>query len=237
MKTKKVLCIIPARGGSKRIPRKNIMDFSGKPMISYSITAIREARIADTVMVSTDDEEIAEIAREYGAEVPFFRSTELANDKTGIADVLIDVIEQYRKEGIEFEFTICILATVPLIKKENLVKAFHMLKNTKDADSVCPVEVFSYPPQRCLVIRDGKLRMLYPENYYARSQDLEKQYHDCGQFFIFRTEALLRDKKLYTQNALPFFLNEMESQDIDNYTDLEIAKLKYKLLSKKGMEN
>lgn len=236
MKAKKTLCIIPARGGSKRIPRKNIMDFSGKPMISYSISAIREAQIADTVMVSTDDEEIAEIAREYGAEVPFFRSTELANDKTGIADVLIDVIEQYRKEGIEFEYTICILATVPLIKKENLIKAFNLLQNTKDADSVCPVEAFSYPPQRCLVIRDGKLHMLYPENYYARSQDLEKQYHDCGQFFMFKTEALLREKKLYTQNALPFFLNEMESQDIDNYTDLEIAKLKYELLLKKGLE-
>ena len=237
MKKKRALCIIPARGGSKRIQRKNIIDFIGKPLISYSIAAIKEANIADTIMVSTDDPEIADVAKRFGADVPFFRTEELADDKTGIAEVLIDVVEQYRKTGMEFEFIICILASAPLIQKDNLVKAFDMLVNTEEIDSVCPVEPFSYPPQRSLVVRGGKLQMLYPENYFARSQDLEKQYHDCGQFFMFKTEALLRDKKLYTKNTLPLFLDEMESQDIDNFTDLEIAKLKYELLFKKGEES
>ena len=237
MKKKRALCIIPARGGSKRIQRKNIIDFIGKPLISYSIAAIKEANIADTIMVSTDDPEIADVAKRFGADVPFFRNEELADDKTGIAEVLIDVVEQYRKTGMEFEFIICILASAPLIQKDNLVKAFDMLVNTEEIDSVCPVEPFSYPPQRSLVVRGGKLQMLYPENYFARSQDLEKQYHDCGKFFMFKTEALLRDKKLYTKNTLPLFLDEMESQDIDNFTDLEIAKLKYELLFKKGEES
>ncbi len=124
MKKKRALCIIPARGGSKRIQRKNIIDFIGKPLISYSIAAIKEANIADTIMVSTDDPEIADVAKRFGADVPFFRNEELADDKTGIAEVLIDVVEQYRKTGMEFEFIICILASAPLIQKDNLVKAF-----------------------------------------------------------------------------------------------------------------
>ena len=229
----KTLCIIPARGGSKRIPRKNIIDFLGEPLISYSIRTIIDAAIADVVMVSTDDEEIAAIAKQYGAEVPFFRNEELSNDKTGLAEVLIDVVEQYKKKGQEFDCVICILASAPLIQKSKLIESYNILQNNPEADSVCPVEAFSYPPQRGLVVRNGKLEMIQSENYYARSQDLEKVYHDCGQFFVFRTNALLRDRKLYTKNAVPIFIDEMESQDIDNYCDLEIAKIKYKLLFNK----
>ncbi|OON86194.1 pseudaminic acid cytidylyltransferase [Oribacterium sp. C9] len=233
MEKRNSICIIPARGGSKRIPRKNIIDFLGKPLLAYSIEAVKDLGIAETIIVSTDDKEIAEIAQRYGADVPFFRKKELADDDTGIADVLIDVIERYKNIGIEFNYTICVLASAPLLQKDKLIEAFKLLNARDDLESVCPVEPFSYPPQRSLVVRDGKIEMLHPENYFKRSQDFEKLYHDCGQFFMFRTEALLRDKKLYTQNMAPIYLDEVESQDIDNYTDLELAKIKYKLLFEK----
>lgn len=229
----KVLCIIPARGGSKRIPRKNILPFKGKPLISYSISAAIKSQIADKVMVSTDDKDIAEIAIQYGADVPFYRNQETADDNSGIADVLIEVINQYKSQGKYFDYVICILATSPLIRPERLKEAFNLLTGNPEADSVCPIQVFSYPPQRCLVFRNGKIEMLHPENYSIRSQDLEPLYHDCGQFFLFRTEALMEQKKLYTKNALPIILDEMESQDIDNYSDLKIAELKFDLLQRR----
>lgn len=229
-----VLCVIPARGGSKRIPRKNIIDFKGKPLISYSIDAAKASGVFDTIMVSTDDEDIAQIAKSYGADIPFYRSKDTSNDHTGIADVILEVIDNYRKQGKEFKYVACILATAPLIQPSKIKQAYEMLLNNADADSVCPVEVFSYPPQRCLVIRDEKLEMLYPENYFARSQDLEKYYHDCGQFFMFKTYALERDRKLYTQNAIPIIIDSMESQDIDNYEDLKLAEVKYDLLFKRS---
>lgn len=229
----KVLCIIPARGGSRRIPRKNVIPFKGKPLIAYSIRAVKESGIADVIMVSTDDKEIAETAVQYGAEVPFFRKSETSDDKSGIADVLLEVIAQYQSLGQSFDYVLCVLATAPLIRPDRLKEAFHLLTGIPEADSVCPVQSFSYPPQRCLVFRDGKLKMLHPENYSARSQDLEPLYHDCGQFFLFRTEALLVQQKLYTKNAVPIFLDETESQDIDNYSDLKIAELKYDLLQER----
>lgn len=229
-----VLCVIPARGGSKRIPHKNIALFKGKPMLSYSITAAFESGIATEVMVSTEDYEIAEVAKRYGAKVPFMRSIENANDMVGIADVLIEVIENYRKQGQRWDYILCILATAPLIDARNIEAAFRRLKENKEADSICSVEKYSYPPQRALRMEKGKLVMLHPEFYYARTQDLEPIYHDCGQFFIFRTEALLRDKKLYTENMLPFFLNPINSQDVDTMEDLAMAELKFERLRERG---
>lgn len=229
----KVLCVIPARGGSKRIPKKNIADFMGKPLIAYSIEAATRTHVFDTIMVSTENQEIADVAKKWGAEVPFFRNEETANDTCGIADVILEVLDKYEELGTVYEYVACILATAPLIKDDNLLNAYNLLVNNKDVDSVVPVEKFSYPPQRCLVIRDGKLQMLYPENYYARSQDLESYYHDCGQFFFFKTEALRREKKLYTERSVPIIIDEMESQDIDNFEDFEIAKIKYKLMKGK----
>lgn len=227
---KSTLCVIPARKGSKRIPHKNLRDFLGKPIIAYSIEAVRESGIADIIMVSTDSVEIAEVARYYGADIPFLRSKETADDQSGIADVLLEVVGKYRELGDQFDYIICVLPTAPLIQPSNLRKAFGRLKDNKEADSICSVESFSYPPQRGLVIRNGKLEMPYPEYYSARSQDLEKIYHDCGQFFIFKTQALLRDRKLYTKNAIPFMIDEMESQDIDSLADWKIAELKYELI-------
>ena len=230
----KTLCIIPARGGSKRIPHKNVRDFKGRPVISYSIKAAKESGIADIVMVSTDDGEIAKAAEAYGAEVPFMRSSENADDRAGIAEVLIEVVENYQKLGRSFDYVVCILATAPLIKASDLKKAYGMLESHAEAGSICSVESFSYPPQRGLRLKDGRLEMLDPGNYAARSQDLEKIYHDCGQFFIFRTAALLRDRKLYTEYTLQFMLDETADQDIDTDTDWKIAELKYELLYGKG---
>lgn len=226
----KMLCIIPARGGSRRIPKKNILDFKGKPMMAYSIEAVKRAGIADEIMVSTDDNEIKKIAVEYGAKVPFMRSADTSNDSVGIADVLIEVIHEYDNLGMKFEYVMCVLATAPLINHQDLARAYYLLDENPMADSICSVEVFSYPPQRGLIMENGMLKMKSPENYYKRSQDLEKIYHDCGQFFIFKTDALLREKKLYTTHMLPYEINEMASQDIDNVTDWKMAELKYEML-------
>lgn len=229
----KVLCIIPARGGSKRIPHKNIALFKGQPIISYSIMTVQESGIADEIMVSTDDPEIAKVAENFGAKVPFFRDPSTSNDHAGVADVLIEVVEEYKKRGREFDYVLCIFATNPLLRSENLVKAYKQLQETDGAESISTIEVYSYPPQRGLVIENGELKMLHPENYSCRSQDLKKIYHDSNQFFLFKTQALLRDKKLYTQHTLPFILNESESQDIDTPEDWKLTEMKYDLLNKK----
>ena len=229
----KLLCIIPARGGSKRIPHKNIALFKGEPIISYSIKAVQESGIADEIMVSTDDQAIADVAIKYGAKVPFFRDASTSNDKAGVAAVLVEVVNEYKKRGMEFDYVLSVYATQPLLKPENLVKAFEQLSTTEGAESICTVEAYSYPPQRATVIVDGELKQLHPENYYARSQDLQKIYHDCNQFFLFKTYALMRDQKLYTKHTLPFILAESESQDIDTMEDWELMEMKYDLMHQK----
>ena len=229
----KLLCIIPARGGSKRIPHKNIALFKGEPIISYSIKAVQESGIADEILVSTDDQAIADVAIKYGAKVPFFRDASTSNDKAGVAAVLVEVVNEYKKRGMEFDYVLSVYATQPLLKPENLVKAFEQLSTTEGAESICTVEAYSYPPQRATVIVDGELKQLHPENYYARSQDLQKIYHDCNQFFLFKTYALMRDQKLYTEHTLPFILAESESQDIDTMEDWKLMEMKYDLMHQK----
>ena len=229
----KLLCIIPARGGSKRIPHKNIALFKGETIISYSIKAVQESGIADEIMVSTDDQAIADIAIKYGAKVPFFRDASTSNDKAGVAAVLVEVVNEYKKRGMEFDYVLSVYATQPLLKPENLVKAFEQLSTTEGAESICTVEAYSYPPQRATIIVDGELKQLHPENYYARSQDLQKIYHDCTQFFLFKTYALMRDQKLYTEHTLPFILAESESQDIDTMEDWKLMEMKYDLMHQK----
>ena len=229
----KLLCIIPARGGSKRIPLKNIALFKGEPIISYSIKAVQESGIADEIMVSTDDQAIADVAIKYGAKEPFFRDASTSNDKAGVAAVLVEVVNEYKKRGMEFDYVLSVYATQPLLKPENLVKAFEQLSTTEGAESICTVEAYSYPPQRATVIVDGELKQLHPENYYARSQDLQKIYHDCNQFFLFKTYALMRDQKLYTEHTLPFILAESESQDIDTMEDWKLMEMKYDLMHQK----
>jgi len=229
----KKVAIITARGGSKRIPRKNIKEFCGKPILAYSIQAALEAGVFDTVMVSTDDEEIAEIAKKYGAEVPFYRSEKTANDYATTADVILEVIEEYEKLGQFFDMVCCIYPTAPFLTADKLKDAVQKLENS-DADTLIPVVTFSYPVQRALVIRDEKLVFEYPEFMDSRSQDLEPHYHDVGQFYVLKTEAFKKSRKIMVGNILPFEISEMEVQDIDNQTDWEIAEMKYRILRQKA---
>ena len=225
----KKIAIITARGGSKRIPRKKIKDFCGKPILAYSIEAAVSSGLFDTVMVSTEDEEIAEVAKRYGAEVPFYRSEKTAGDFATTNDVLLEVLEEYKKRGQEFELACCIYPTAPFVSAEKLKKAMGELENS-DADTLIPVVPFSYPPQRAMVVREGRLVFFQPEYMDSRSQDLEPHYHDVGQFYVFRTEAFERNRKLMLGNILPFVISELEVQDIDNESDWKIAEMKYKLM-------
>ena len=223
------VAIITARGGSKRIPRKNIKPFLGKPMLVYSIEAALSSGIFDEVMVSTDDEEIADIAKKAGAKVPFYRSEKTANDFATTSDVILEVLEEYGKRGQNFDSFCCIYPTAPFITPERLKEGMELLAEQKP-DSVMPVVSFSFPPQRCVIIEDGKLVPKWPENMPKRSQDLEPYYHDCGQFYCVNAGRFLEEKAILMQNTMPLLLSELEVQDIDNEVDWKLAELKYKLL-------
>jgi len=223
------IAIITARGGSKRIPRKNIKEFLGKPIITYTINAVLEANIFDEVMVSTDDTEIADIAKKCGASVPFIRDSALSTDTAMTVVVLIDALENYRNRGIHYEYGCCIYPCAPLVTPSYLKEGMKLLISS-GADSVVPLVRFSYPPQRSLIIRNGKAVMSNPEHYKTRSQDLEPYYHDAGQFYCFRSDSLLKEEKLFCQNTLPLVLSELEAQDIDTEEDWRMAELKYRLL-------
>lgn len=228
----KRLAIITARGGSKRIPRKNIKEFCGKPIIAYSIEAALESGVFDEVMVSTDDEEIAEIAIKYGAKIPFYRSEATANDFATTNDVIWEVLEEYEKRGQVFDAFCCMYPTAPFLKAERLTAAMDLLMNS-DADKVFPVVEFSFPPLRGLLIEEDVLKFKYPEYMYTRSQDLEKLYHDAGQFYCFKTADYKATRSFWTGNIKPIVLSELEVQDIDTQTDWEIAEMKWKILNQK----
>lgn len=227
------IAIITARGGSKRIPHKNIKEFCGKPILAYSIEAAVESGLFDTVMVSTDDEKIAEIAVKYGAEVPFYRSERTSGDYATTNDVLLEVLEEYEKRGEHYELGCCIYPTAPFVTAEKLKAAVDRLLET-DADTLIPVVAFSYPPQRAMIVKDDRLVFEYPQYLDSRSQDLEPHYHDVGQFYIFRTESFKVNQKLMVGNILPMVVSEMEVQDIDNMTDWEIAEIKYRTMKKQN---
>ena len=227
------IAIITARGGSKRIPHKNRKEFCGKPIIEYSIEAAKQAGIFDTVMVSTDDNKIAEIAKNAGAEVPFMRSAETSNDYATTADVLIEVLEKYKERGIRYENACCIYPTAPFVTGNKLRQAMEMLVKEKK-DSVMPVVPFSFPPLRGMTIKDDKLEYKWPEYAMTRSQDLEEIYHDCGQFYAFQVASFIRERKLVTDNTAGIVISELEVQDIDNEVDWELAEAKYRLLKEKG---
>lgn len=223
------LAIIPARGGSKRIPRKNIKAFLGKPIMAYSIEAALNSNLFDEVMVSTDDEEIAEIARAYGAVVPFLRSESNANDYAVLADVIEEVLEGYSAKGKAFKNVCCILPTAPFVTAENISDAFTTLVNN-NFDSVFPVLEYSFPIQRSLQINKGKVAMVWSEHLNKRSQDLEPRYHDSGQFYWLNTASFLTNKKLFTSNSGALIISELQAQDIDTSIDWKLAEIKYKLM-------
>lgn len=227
----KTLAVITARGGSKRIPRKNIKEFLGKPILAYSIQAALESGVFDEVMVSTEDAEIAGIAKAQGAKVPFFRSSESANDYATTADVLLEVLEQYKGIGMEFDYVCCIYPTAPFVSAEKLKKAMALLSG-QEADSLLPVVRFSFPPQRSVVIKDGLVQFKWPEHMLTRSQDLEPFYHDAGQFYCVRTGSFLEQRKLVMERTVPMVLPESEVQDIDTEEDWKIAEAKYRAVKK-----
>ena len=219
------LCIITARGGSKRIPRKNIRSFLGKPIIGYSIEAALSSGVFDEVMVSTDDEEISEVSRSFGASVPFLRSEATSNDYATTADVLNEVLDEYEKRGKTFDFFSCVYPTAPFVTGEKLKAAMEALA-ASDADSIRTVVQYSYPPQRAFIEKNGVLSYQYPQYYRSRSQDLEPIYHDCGQFYIYRTTSFREFGD--AGKMLPIVMPEEETQDIDNYSDWDLAEVKYK---------
>lgn len=227
------IAIITARGGSKRIPRKNIKTFCGKPIIAYSIEAALQSGLFEEVMVSTDDEEIARIAGEYGAKVPFMRSRESAGDYASTDDVLLEVLTAYKERGREFASFCCLYPTAPFVTADKLRTAMGLLEK---ADSVMPVVAFSFPPQRCMVINEaGELRMKWPEHARTRSQDLEPYYHDCGQFYCCRTQPFMQYGTTDLPRMIPMIMSEMEVQDIDNQDDWAIAELKYQQMMAKNL--
>lgn len=223
------LAIIPARGGSKRIPRKNIKPFLGKPMIAYAIENALKSGLFDEVMVSTDDEEIATISKDFGAKVPFMRSIQNSNDFAGTFEVIEEVVKEYLNRGLVFEEICCIYPCTPLLQVEDLSIAFHKLIQGAYS-SVYPVVSYSTPIQRALTISDEKLEYVNPEHRFTRSQDLEKNHFDPGQFYWMKTDAVIQQKSIFTNNTGYIILDELFVQDIDNETDWKLAELKYKLL-------
>lgn len=224
------LAIIPARGGSKRIPRKNIQPFAGKPILLYSIEAAKKSGLFQEIMVSTDDEEIRSLAVEAGASVPFLRSAATANDYAPLVDVLLEVVGKYQESGVSYDNICCILPTAPLIDETDILRAYDVLLQSS-FDSVCPVVAFSYPILRSLKLdENGRLSMNWPEYCHARSQDLPAAYHDSGTFYWIRTAALLRDKQIFAPNGTAVVVDERRVQDIDTPEDWCLAELKYKLI-------
>lgn len=227
--SEKAIAIITARGGSKRIPKKNIKEFCGKPIIAYSIRAALDSGIFDEVMVSTDSEDIAEIARAYGAKVPFMRSAKTSDDFATTADVLMEVLERYQEMDRTFDVMSCIYPTAPFVTPQKLQSAYDTLTK-EQAVMAMPVVAFSYPPQRSYVLNGNMLEMKWKENYNKRSQDLEKMYHDAGQFYMYQVEAFVRLKGQMTESIVPVIVDEMEVQDIDNESDWKLAELKYQMI-------
>lgn len=223
------ICIITARGGSKRIPGKNKKLFLGKPIICYSIEAALSSGLFEEVMVSTDDEEISEISRNAGAKVPFMRSEASSNDYATTDDVLMEVLAEYEKAGKTFEYMACIYPTAPFVTAEKLKDAMQLLIETRSG-GVMPVVSFSFPPQRGMIVRNKRLEYCYPENAMKRSQDLETMYHDCGQFYCYQVKKYLACKGDLPDGYVPVIMPETEVQDIDNPSDWELAEIKYKMM-------
>ncbi len=226
------IAIITARGGSKRIPKKNIKEFLGHPIIKYSIDAAIQSNCFDEVMVSTDSQEIADLAISYGAKVPFLRSMEFSNDHATSADVILEVLNQYKELGKIFMYCCCIYPTAPFITSEKLQMAYDRLSKS-GAKSIVPIVKFGFPIQRSFKIEEGLIKMNWPEHMNSRSQDLQPSFHDCGQFYFLKTDSFLKEKKMFTDFTIPFEMPESEVQDIDNEEDWYLAEIKYSFLLKK----
>ena len=213
------IAVIPARGGSKRIPRKNIKDFCGKPMIAYSIEAALQSGCFDKVVVSTDDLEIAEVAKQYGAEVPFMRPEELSNDYAGTIPVIRHAIEWYIQQGFDLELVCCLYATAPFVTPEYLQKGLQQLETTGAAYAFT-VTSYAFPIQRAIKINSELgVEMFNPESFNTRSQDLEEAWHDAGQFYWGKADAWLAGKVIFGPESTPVILPRHQVQDVDTPED------------------
>lgn len=222
------IAIIPARGGSKRIPRKNIKEFNGRPMIAYSINAAKECGIFERVIVSTDDEEIADVALKFGAEVPFLRPEYLSDDYTGTTAVIRHAIEWIEKTESKIKAACCIYATAPFITANDLKEGLRILTEN-NSEYAFSVTNYAFPIQRALKISpDSKISMFNPEQFAIRSQDLEEAWHDAGQFYWGTKDAWLKEKIIFASHSSPIKLPRERVQDIDNIEDWKIAELMFK---------
>lgn len=225
------LAIIPARGGSKRIPRKNIKPFCGKPMIAWSIEAALASGCFDRVIVSTDDAEIADVARAHGAEVPFMRPPELSDDHTGTIPVVAHAVGWIGQHVGPVEFACCLYATAPFVQAQDLRQGLEVLQHS-GAQYAFSVTSYAFPIQRAIRIRaDDRVEMLNPEHFNTRSQDLEEVFHDAGQFYWGLSNAWLNHLKIFGHDSVPVRLPRERVQDIDNVEDWTVAELKFRLMS------
>lgn len=226
------LAIIPARGGSKRIPRKNIQPFRGQPIISYAIRAAFQSGCFDEVMVSTDDLEIAEIARQFGATVPFLRDAHSASDSAPTAEVIREVLTEYQKVGKEFEIGCCIYPTAALVTPKRISQAAQMLTDHPDAEGIITVVRNPQPAVRAFVVRDGWVDFMLEEQRLTRSQDFDTTYFDAAQMYWLRTKPFLEQPQntMSILKRLPMVLSEFETQDINTHEDWQLAEWKHLFL-------
>ena len=233
MLKKNAIAIIPARGGSKRIPKKNIKDFFGKPLIAYSIKVALDSKLFDKVIVSTDDENIAQIARKYGAEVPFIRPKELSDDFTGTGEVVDHTVERLKAQGEEYEYSCTIYATAPLLQKKYLIDGYQKLQKS-DAINAFSATSMPFPIQRTFKIdEDGRCEMFAPEYYTSRSQDLEESYQDAGQFY-WTKYGKISTEIMFGKDSIPIILPRHLVQDIDTLEDWKRAEYMYQALKQSG---
>lgn len=219
------LCVIPARGGSKRIPRKNIREFCGKPMISWSINAAIDSECFDRIIVSTDDDEIADISKKCGAEVPFTRPAELADDYASTTAVIAHAVQWQNDHDVAPDNVCCIYATAPFVQAKDINRGLDLLLSSK-ADFAFSVTGYDFPIQRAIrITRDEKVEMFQPEHFNTRSQDLEEAWHDAGQFYWGSSLAWLQEKAIFGSNTKPVFLPRHRVQDIDTSEDWKRAEL------------
>lgn len=225
------VAVIPARGGSKRIPRKNIKLFCGKPMLAWSIEVARVSQCFDRIIVSTDDDEIAGIARDCGADVPFRRPSELSNDYAGTIPVVAHAVGWLQSQGESLGAVCCIYATAPFLRAEDLCRGLQDLEKT-GADYAFSVTRYEFPIQRAIrIANSGRVEMLFPENFNTRSQDLEDTYHDAAQFYWGRAQAWLTGKAIFSEVAAPVVLPHHRVQDIDTPEDWERAEWMFKSMA------
>lgn len=226
------VAIVPARGGSKRIPRKNIRPFLGRPILARVLEELRAAGSFSEIMVSTEDAEIAAVARASGAAVPFLRSPQNSGDDATTAAVLLEVVAAYEKLGRRFDALCCVYPTAVFVTPALLREGLRLLRETQ-ADCVVPVLRYSFPIQRALRVDGGRLHMFHPEHMNTHSRDLPQAFHDAGQFYWLRTERFLAQKSVYMRDAVPLHIDELQAHDIDTEDDWRIAELKFGYLQQR----